>query len=334
MTRVSENSKSGLLDYNLSRAKEKLEGLQIKGSSLKRIARLSDDPAGSVNLLALRSQLTDNKQFVRNLNYVKSHLELTENAISDLFNILARAKEVSIAQASDTVNPEVRESVAEEINQLLKQMTAIGNRKMGRRYLFGGYMTHQRPFDHWGGYLGDDGKSFVEIKKDFFVPINLSGSEVFFTHSPVRSSDDGPLREALLGNSEFRDSSEKKRGLAPIDPLEPGATRSSLFDLLRVLRNSVRRGDSDKIQNLLGDFDRASSQLITLRTQLGAIQRSIESAEEAIGVDDIAKSRYRSTIEDADVSDLFSELEKQNNVLRAAYKTGASLVTKSLLDFL
>ena len=99
MTRVSENSKSGILNYNLSRAKEKLEGLQIKGAGLKRIARPSDDPAGSVDLLALRSHLTDNRQFVRNLNYAKSYLELTENAVSDLYQILLRAREISIAQS-------------------------------------------------------------------------------------------------------------------------------------------------------------------------------------------------------------------------------------------
>ena len=294
MTRVSENSKNNILNYNLSRAKEKLEGLQFKGSTLKRIARPSDDPAGNVDLLALRSRLADNGQFLRNLNYAKTHLEFTENALSDLSDIFVRAKEISIAQSSDTFSPEVRENVAEEVDQLFQQLITIGNQRVGHKYLFAGYATHRRPFDSEGRYWGDDGRTFIEVKKDFFAPINLTGAEIFL-------GDNGEAR---------------------------------LFDLLKGLRHSLRTGSSEGVQNLLEGLDQAFSRLVNLRSRVGAIYHSVISAQSTIARDNVTHAAHGSEIEDADVVNLFSELEKQNNILQAVYKSGASLVNGSLLDFL
>ena len=346
MTRVSENSKNEILNYNLSRTKKKLEGLQIKGATLKKIARPSDDPAGNVDLLTLRSHLTDNKQFIRNLHYAKSYLELTENAISDLSNILSRAKEISIAHSSDTVNADVRKSAAEEVDQLLQQLRAIGNRTMGNRYLFGGYASHQEPFDNEGKYLGDNGRRFIEIRKDFFVPINLTGAEIFFPVDTIKAPKDDPLQgvsftgpspknfqQEQVDNLE-REIASQERDLEVVEDRDGQKNQDGLFDLLRTLKDALRNGDSAMIRNLLEGLDRAFSRLITLRTKMGAIYNSVAGAEVAIGDENIAHIDYRSRIEDADVNDLFSELEKQNNILKATYKSGASLVNKSLLDFL
>ena len=318
MTRVSENSKSGIFNYNLAQAKEKLEGLQLKGSSLKRIARPSDDPAGSVSLMALRSHLTDNRQFVRNLNYAKSHLELTESAIRDLSNVIARAKEIAIAYSSDTLNKDVRGSAVEEVNQLFRQSVSIANRRMGHRYLFGGHVTHRGPFNEEGSYLGDEGRSFIEIRKDFFIPINLTGVEVFLGTQTKTFGDDPVAKREIASEAGKMKSSGEKKGV---------------FGLLKALKSALQSGRSNNVQRLLDPLDQAFSWMVTLRTRVGAIHHSVVSAEVAIGDENVASMDRKSKIEDADVSDLFSELEKQNNILKATYQTGASSISKSLLDF-
>ena len=334
MTRVSDNSKHEVLNHNLARTKEKLENLQIKGSSLKRMIRPSDDPAGNVSLMTLRSRLTNNEQFLRNLNYAKSHLELTENAVSDLSNVISRAKEISLAHSSSTLNAEARMAAAEEVGQLFTQALAIGNRKAGNKYLFGGYVTHRRPFDSQGNYLGDRGRTFIEIEKDFFVPINLTGAEVFFhatNIAPLEEAPRPPVQEAPPEKSNWEVEAEERlqRDIASAQPPVEG-----VFHFLKQLQNALNSGNIRSVQNLLDNFDQTFSRLITLRTKVGAAHRSVMSAEESIADDNIANADRRSRIEDADINELFSELERQNNVLEATYKSGASLVNRSLLDFL
>ena len=267
----------------------------------------------ALNCLTLRSQLTDNQQFIRNLNYAKSYLELTENAISDLSNILARAKEIAIAQSSDTVGPEVRKSIAQEADQLLKQTRTIANRRIGNKYMFAGYATHQRPFDLEGRYFGDNGHRFVEIKKDFFVPINLTGLEVFFNTDTTRTLKGDPLEKIPSPNDEPLPL-EIKRDIASTNSIDD---QKNIFVLLKGLREALLSGSSDAVQNLLDELDQASSRLITLRTQVGAVYNSLINAESSINDDHIANMDYKSKIEDADITNLFSELEKQNNILQA-----------------
>ena len=311
MTRVSENSKNAILSYNLARAKEKLEGLQIKGSSLKKLSKISDDPYGGIDLLALRSHLADNQQFVRNLNYAKSHLEQTESAISDLSEVLSRAKEIAIAYSSNTLGIDVRRSAAQEVGQLYNESVSIANRRMGNRYLFGGYTNHRGPFDNDGRYLGDEGHSFIEVRKDFFVPINLTGAEVFFEDKPEVTNMENP---------------ELKREVA-------ASGESSIFRLLESLQGALKTGQSRAVQNILQPLDQVFTRMVTLRTRVGALYHSLENAEAAIDDDNVISMSRKSMVEDAEVDSLFSELEKQSNILQASYKTGATLINQSLLDF-
>ena len=70
MTRVSENSQSHALQFALNRSKRKLEDLQLQGSTLRKLNRPSDDPVSNIEVLTLKSSKSDNKQFIRNIQYV------------------------------------------------------------------------------------------------------------------------------------------------------------------------------------------------------------------------------------------------------------------------
>ena len=319
MARVSENSKNSILNYNLARSKKKLEGLQLKGSTLKKIRKPSDDPVGNVNLMTLRSKISNNQQFIRNINHAKYHLELTENAISSLSDVLLRARELAIAQSSDTFSPDVRKNVVQEVDQLLQQARNIANKKVGGKYLFSGYMTHRSPIADDDTYQGDHGRTFIEIKKDFLIPINLTGYEVFF---------DGTGTEGFVfDNSERIPANWTFHG-------PRGGEGSSLFFLFRQLRDSLINDDSKGVRGVLDGLSQAASRLITLRTRIGAVYNSVAAVGEMIAEDRINVENRKSVIEDADVLALFSELEKQNIALQAAYKSGASMINGGLLDFL
>lgn len=66
-----------------------------------------------------------------------------------------------------------------EIEQIHSQSIQIGNRKLGERYVFGGYQTQAMPFNSLGEYVGDDGDMRIQMHKDTFVAMNMPGSKVF-----------------------------------------------------------------------------------------------------------------------------------------------------------
>lgn len=374
MTRVSEKSNQASLNFAIQKAKSKLENLQLKGANLKRINKPSDDPVGNVELLTLRSEKFDSKQFKRNSNFAKTYLNYTESSLAEVNDIVVRAKELAIAQASDIYGPNIRQTIAKEVSQLKKQLLNIANRRLGNRYIFAGHKTLGSPFTSDGKYKGDEGRIYLEVAKDFFAPVNLHGSEVFFRQPELKLLADNPLNHPKLKLTEkdtrqlasekvsegkahkippkTQSATTASKGQKDVSASSKNKTESSqqvtaadatqnkpskgisIFKLLEFFEESLYTNATETIQNILPEFDDTINRFITLRARVGAILKSIESTETMLDNEIIVHETQRSKVEDADVAELYSELQKQQNILQATYKTTQNLISQSLMDFL
>jgi flagellar hook-associated protein 3 FlgL len=350
MSRVSESSSFHAINHSVGKTKEKLENLQIKGSNLKRVQKPSDDPIGNVELLGIRSQEVDAGQYLRNISYAKAQLTFTENAIEELTNILVKAKEIAIGQSSNLFGADVRKSVAKEVEQLKNQAISISNRRLGSKYIFGGYKNLSKPFNSDGTYNGDDNQTKLEVSKDFFIPVNFSGNEIFFDKmatvldetGPLEGTDlivpiDGPNSEEQSNNPMFNQSQQPEpqinRTPANDNP-DQTLVRRSIFQDLKTLNNALLTNNHEIIQDLLPQLDGGIDRLIEIRTKIGSTINSIDNAENNIEKTKLMHAEYRTRIEDADVAELFTDLSRQQNVLNATYKSSAQLMNNSLLDFI
>lgn len=337
MTRVSENSSTNSINFSIGKAKAKLEDLQIKGSNLKRIQKPSDDPIGNTDLLAVRSRNMDANQYNRNGDFAKMYLSYTETALEDLTQILMKAKEITIAQSSTVFNPEVRGSVAKEIAQLRNQALGIANRRIGNKYLFAGHKTLTKPFTAEGQYRGDNGAINIEVAKDIFIPINIDGKSLFFS-SKSSASKESPVLEGSvledLSNIED-DTSFEINNREPASADSQGQpTTVSLFSELESLENALLTDSPEAIQNLLESIDSTFDRIVTHRTKLGSLMNSVENALLNVENEKILNNEFKSKIEDADVAELFSDLNKQQAIINATYKSSSNLLNSSLLNFI
>lgn len=327
MTRVSENSSIHAINTAVGKTKGRVEDLQLKGSTLKRIGKPSDDPVGNVDLLTIRSQNIDAQQYLRNVSFAQTQLSATETVLEELTDILSKAKELAIGQASDIYGPEVRQGVAKEVHQLRMQALSLANKRIGNRYLFAGQKLLTKPFNEEGKYSGDQNKMHIEINKDVFIPINLTGNELFFDKESKPSSKlEQPAKDALEMQSREPAAIETKAAA--------NAVHSSIFDELASLENALLTNNPDIIQNLLEQMDRSIDRVVTKRTEVGALSNNISNAENNIEKMKLHNEEYKTKVEDADVAELFSNLQKEQNILKASYKASATLMNQSLMDFL
>jgi flagellar hook-associated protein 3 FlgL len=346
MTRVSENSASASLSFALQKAKQKVEDLQTKGGTLRNINKPSDDPISNVESLTLTSRNSDNKQYLRNINYADVYLSATEKSLEELSEIMNKAKEIAIAQSSDFFDENIRKNVSNEIVQLRNQALAIANKRVGNRYIFGGHSTLTAPFTTNGQYRGDNGQITLEVSKDFFVPINISGSDAFLgsTRTNLKMShpfDEIPeLKEAKINSQnktlKNETSETQKRELAstPENSAPEFEDRLSTFTILGTLINGLENNDADLIQNTLEGFDSSISKLITLRTRVGSISSTINALSTGVESDIIDNSSHKSKLVDADVTELFSDLQKQQALLKTVYQSSQGIINTNLLSFL
>lgn len=333
MTRVSENSSSASVKFALNKAKSKLEDLQLKGSTLKNINRPSDAPLDSVESISIKSTQADNKQFQRNINHAKLNLNITETSLQQLTDTLVKAKEIAIAQSSDLYNPEVRESVANEVKQMRNQLLSIANKRVGQKYLFGGHKTQTSPFEADGTYNGDTGKTTVEVSKDFFVPINLHGKEIFYGQKDKPTPSIRPL-EPLQDDAKIPTAERKLASVTKQQPEDGFNTRNNIFAHLDALASGLQNNDPDLIQSLLPKLDQDIDRLIGLRTQVGSLVTSVQNSQNVIQTEQVDHAERHSHLVDADIAELFSNIQKQQDILQTTYKSSQGLMNQKLLDFL
>lgn len=346
MTRVSENSSRASITHSINKAKKRLEDLQLKGSTLRDITKPSDNPISNVEALAITSTTNDNKQYTRNSDYALLHLNVTEKSIEQLTELLGKAKEIAIAQASDFYGADVRRNVASEVKQLKNQAVSIANKRIGNKFIFSGFATLTRPFDESGKYFGDKGHIQLEVSKDFFVPINLNGEEVFYTAQDTSSRRENPFEHIPEVNRLDPDQGEGEdfelppdapapRGPASISGEAPQfENRANIFGQLDLLTSALENNDTALVQDLLEKFDNSINRLITLRTKIGSISSSIESSKLTLESENIDHATRRSELVDADVADLFSDIARHQSILETTYKSSQGLLNKTLIDFL
>jgi flagellar hook-associated protein 3 FlgL len=226
--------------------------------------------------------------------------------------------------------------VAEEVTQLYNQAVVTANRKVGDRFIFGGYQTEVAPVNAKGEYLGDTGEMMVEVSNDVFISMNVPGVEAFNTQ-PTNSED----RRRLLEKQEGIDADEAYALMSfEVDGKDDdgnslgGNQNLNVFSELRNLRISLLTGDSDGIKNTLETFDTIRSYLVALRAKVGSRLSGMQNLGHAIERQTITNSMLKSNIEDADMAEVMSNLAQEETVFRTVLGTSKNLIQPTLMDFL
>jgi len=323
--RVGENTTLNTVRDSLARSRLRMNDLQKQNATLKRVNAPSDDPVGNTKLMSIRNETLDNEQFERNANLAKTFLNYTDSSLEEITNLLGRAKELALGQASSAANgAESRLMVAEEVRNIVSEVTAIANRRLGDRHIFSGYRTHTQPFDENMNYKGDDGKIMVEVQKDVFIGMNIPGKEIFL----------GAQQPSLLKNGVGEPGAEPGQPELAMKRPTTFVSGEDMFLTLEALRVGLMTNDVDQIRSTLEPLDRISNRVITNRAQVGARSSGIDNAIANMGKKNVFNAELQSGIEDADVIQVVSDLAREETVLRASLQASNKLIQPTLLEFL
>ncbi len=315
--RVTENTNFNLVQRSIGLARGRMEKLQAQTATLKKLNTPSDNPISAAKIMELRTEKANNDQFNMNIKMAQSFLSNADSALSELSEVAVRAKEIALGQASGaSSNDDTRIGVAEEVSQLFLQAVSAGNRKIGNRYIFGGYKTDHPPVNPLGEYKGDNGDMMVEVAKDVFVSINIPGNEVFnaMVTIPVEENGRVPAGE--------------------IKKVEPQTAGINLYKELQNFRIALLTGDLRGIRETLENFDALGSHLIALRAKAGSRVQGLDGALGAMERHNLVNAQLSSELEDADMAQVMSDLAKEETVLRSALQSGQKLIQPTLMDFL
>jgi len=350
---------------NLQKNRLDVNDLQNQAATQKRINKPSDDPIAAARVLGARTDEKMNKQFIKNIDIARSFLEASDQSLSELTENLMRAKELAIQAANDAGGgAEVHRITSKEVDQILSQAIQIGNRKLGERYIFGGYKTNHAPFDKGGTYSGDDGEIKIQINKDSFVAMNITGEKVLLGKG---MSDDGTFKtgsgsptsvadlqeykqeeaDQRQKNSEEQEnfsSSVELRGPASIGQrVSPrvgpkGEDYETVgINVLRTLSDfavGLKVDDKSTIQESIDNLDQAISQVVQARAQVGSRVTALNSTADSLHKLTVENKATASQLEDADLFQVVSDIQKAESTMKATLETSGKVIQPSLLDFI
>ncbi len=214
----THQSQQVAIDAMLEQQK-KLSTVQHQVATGRRITRPSDDPVAAARILNLRDTLDSTEQHQVNIAAARTHLTMEESVLENVTSILQRVRELTVQGNNDSLTPQDRSFVAEEINQLNAELFNLANSTDSNGdFMFSGSRNRFRPFNRSseGGveYHGDDSQRFLLIGPQRQIAINDSGTDVF------RSIRDGNGEFAIF-------ESPRNRGNAII---APGNTTGDFVD--------------------------------------------------------------------------------------------------------
>lgn len=321
--RVSENTSASSVGEALRRTRGHMEKLQIQNATQKKLLNPSDDPAGMAKILDIRTQTTINSQFESNGAMAKHRLEVTDGALSEMYELFLRAKEIAIAQSSEaSASVDSRLGVAQEVSSLYNQLVSIGNRRVGEHYLFSGFKTLTPAYSNDGEYKGDQGEIPIEIQKGVFTAMNIPGPDVFEIKRYAPKDRGRQLAEV------------DKTSASPEEKTAMPAEVINAFRELDALRVGLLTNDTITVRDRMEHFDEVMSNIVTTRAKLSSRVSGIDAALASSQRVDAQNAELSTQLEDADYAELWSNLAKEESVLRSSLHAAQKLIQPTLLEFL
>lgn len=357
--RITDKMVQNQVAKNIQRNRSELTQLQNQAATGKKLTTPSDDPVAAAKVLVNRTDLKTAEQFEKNINAAKVFLDTSEATLSQMGEALIRAKELALQAASDTIGESQRSMIGSEVSQIYNAVLEMSNRRMGERYLFGGFKTEKAPFNRDGEYAGDDGEMKIQNQQGNFVVMNLTGDRVFLGRGIgkddyIRQPEEVPKDAEQLQDFKMAEddrafqneqimetrietrapaSTGRVQRVGPGD-LVSGGEGINIFSLIRGLDIALKTNDKVGIQSALEPLDQALNQISLVRAELGGRINQLTAASEGIQKNAVDSKSFISQVEDSDLFNVMSEIAKADTTLKSTLETSGRVLGPSLMDFL
>jgi flagellar hook-associated protein 3 FlgL len=286
---------------NITGSMERLAKVQEQLSTTKRINRPSDDPLGSNLVLRFRSAKDALEAFQRATEAAQERLRATESPLTRVTEVLQQARETALEGSSDTLQGS-RTALAANVDQLLEDLLSLGNTKYAGRYVFGGTQTDTPAFN-----ATRDATGHITA-----VSANPLG---------IDRTIEAEVGEGFVVQANV--------------PGDQAFTKDvDVFQILIGLRDALNADDTGAIAGAIDTLATGVDQVTTATGTVGVAIQRLEAVQTR-NQDDLTRTeRLRSQVEDADIAEVYLDLNRMQNAFQASLAAGARALQQSLLDFL
>ncbi len=295
MTRISNNSIATRILQHITSSQARLQEVQDRIGSGRRINRASDDPFGTSQLLATQTRFQTARQWVRSALVAADDLAITEQSLKGANSVLQRAFELSVQGDNTTLDVTGREAIATEVDRLIETMINLANSSHAGRKIFAGHQTQTAPFvpdvpanPTVVNYVGDAGVIRREVSEGERVQANVPGDQIF----------------------------------------------TGIFTSLIALRDALRAGDQPGVKTASGNISTEVDLLQRVRGEVGARLRRVEMLQDRHADEEVLFRSRIAELGEIDLTEAIVELQMRESAFEASLAVAGRGLQLSLLRFL
>ncbi|MBO5237023.1 MAG: flagellar hook-associated protein 3 [Spirochaetaceae bacterium] len=196
MRRISSSMTNNDIQGNLRLQESRLNRVSNQISSQQRLQSLREDPLAAGHLVRYQSYLGRVQTFEKNAQVLTDRFALTEGYMDQSLELMHRIRELAVTGANGTYTPEDLKNMAEEVDELLKELVQNANATgPDGNSLFAGTNTNRRAFDIEMGaipgssepristvrYNGNIEGNKIEVDEGAYLETFSAGNRIFWS---------------------------------------------------------------------------------------------------------------------------------------------------------
>ncbi len=282
--------------YRLAQRKQNMDDIQNRISSGKRVQRASDDPGDFSKAQRLENRLKQNEQYLKNIELSEGWIDNTVSLMQSLSDIVIQAKDIANRGSDGQADADIRSTLADQAESLLKEAVAIGNSKYLDKNVFGGTKTKvDAPFVLGGvngttvSYLGNDVRMSRKYSETVSVEINTTGQEI-------------------------------------VD--------SGIFSALDDLITALRADDQTGINATIDDLKTAQDTLLSATADIGARSANLRLIRSRLEQNNVDLEKFVSNARDARLDYEIVNFQNEQLSYQAALQVTSKTINLNIMQFL
>ncbi|WP_373737297.1 flagellar hook-associated protein FlgL [Jeotgalibaca porci] len=297
--RIADNMLTRGYLKNLSVNQQNVQKFHQQLSSMKEVSKPSDNPLLVSQIMELKENIIQNGQYQTTLTDAKDWTDMQDAALSNATDSLMRISTLVQSAANGTMNESDRLVVKAEVETEMQTFVDSLNTNFGGRYIFGGTETTTLPFEIT---KADDG--------------SIKGIQ-------YNGNDQNITREISPGvNLDLMTDGLKLVGNDTIGNLFTGITRA------------LQNDDTEALSNVLTETNAGIDQVVTFRTEIGAISNRLTSALSRNESQDLNLQGMLSSKEDIDIAKKYMQFSMEQVAYQASLQMGTKVLSTTILDYL
>jgi flagellar hook-associated protein 3 FlgL len=323
------------LQINLNR----LNQLQERLTSGKRLQKPSDDPAAAVDSMRLRSDQRAAAQYARNAENGVSWLSTLDMTLTSAAPLVTKVRTLLLATGNPGYGQSQRNSIATQLDALKDNLLETANTKYLGRSVFAGNS------DANSAYSAVEAPMYaVETDADGNTVLDTDGMPVYMKDAdgnriPVLDENGNPLTHIVYrfaGSStdsvQRRISSNSTVRVDSDGSAVWGDENGSIFELIGTITNDLRAGKD--VTRYVAAIDTYSESILQEAADVGTRYNLVTQAQTAIQDQQLTLKTQLSDVEDADLPSTIVDLKLSEVAYQGALAATGKMLQPTLLDYL